>query len=55
MSMPQDQEKFIQYFQRPNFLNRIKEKFGKEAAENIKQMTKIKLKRKIIEEANAIN
>ena len=44
-------DKFTQYFQRPKFLNRIKNKFGKEAAENIKKMTKIKLKRKIIEEA----
>ena len=47
-------KKFIQYFQRPDFLNRIKNKFGKEAADNIKKMTKIKLKRKIIEDAKAL-
>ena len=43
-------EKFTQYFQRPEFLKRIKDKFGSEASNNIKEMTKIKLKRKIIEE-----
>ena len=43
-------DKFTQYFNRPEFLNRIEKKFGIEAANNIKQMTKIKLKRKIIEE-----
>ena len=47
-------KKFIQYFERPDFLNRVENKFGKEAADNIKQMTKIKLKRKIIEEAKVL-
>lgn len=48
-------EKFTAYFQRPEFLNKIKNKFGIEAVENIKQMTKIKLKRKIIEESQSFS
>ena len=45
-------EKFNEYHSNPKFLKRIEERFNKEAAENILEMTKIKLKRKIIEEAN---
>ena len=44
-------EKFHSYFERPEFLRRIQEKFGDIAVKNIKEMTKIKLKRKIIEES----
>ena len=36
------------YHTYPPFLERIERLFGKEAADNIKEMTKIKLKRKII-------
>jgi hypothetical protein len=39
------------YHTDPKFLSRIEKLFGKEAADNIKEMTKIKLKRKIIENA----
>ena len=45
-------EKFNEYHSHPKFLERIEKKFNKEAAENILEMTKIKLKRRIIEEAN---
>lgn len=41
---------FINYHLSPNFLERIKKKFGKKAVDNIKEMSKIKLKRKIVEE-----
>ena len=37
------------YHNDPNFLKRIEKLFGKEQADNIKEMTKIKLKRKIFE------
>lgn len=43
-------EAFIKYHTNTNFLNLIKKKFGPEAVNNILNMTKIKLKRKIIEE-----
>ncbi len=43
-------EAFIKYHTNENFLNLIKKKFGLEAVNNILDMTKIKLKRKIIEE-----
>ena len=43
-------EAFIKYHTNSNFLNLIKKKFGPEAVNNILDMTKIKLKRKIIEE-----
>ena len=43
-------EKFNQYFERKEFLNRIKEKFGIEAVQNIREMIQIKLKRKLIDE-----
>ena len=46
--------KFIEYFQRPEFIKKIKGKFGDEAIKNISDMTKIKLKRKIIEENSKI-
>jgi anaerobic magnesium-protoporphyrin IX monomethyl ester cyclase len=41
---------FTDYHQDKNFLEKIKIKFGIEAVNNINEMTKIKLKRKIIEE-----
>ncbi len=43
---------FIEYHSNENFLKRIKDKFGIQAVNSIKEMLKIKLKRKIIEEAN---
>ena len=45
-------EAFTKYHTNTRFLNRIKEKFGDSAANNISEMTKIKLKRKIVGEAN---
>lgn len=44
-------EKFIEYHSNPKFLKRIENKFNKQAAQNILEMTKIKLKRKIIEDS----
>ena len=44
-------ENFIKYHTNDIFLNKIEKKFGKKAKENILSMTKIKLKRKIIENA----
>ena len=43
-------EKFEKYFSNDNFLEKIKSKFGSDAVFNIKNMLKVKLKRKIIEE-----
>ena len=43
-------EKFIEYHSNKNFLNKIEKKFGIDACRNIVEMTKVKLKRKIIEE-----
>ena len=43
-------EAFTNYHSNPRFINRIISRFGKKAAENIKTMNKLKLKRKIIEE-----
>jgi len=40
-------EAFDKYHTHKPFLNLIEKKFGKKAAENIVEMTKIKLKRKI--------
>ena len=37
-----------------NFLNRIKMRFGEKAVKNITEMSKIKLKRKIIEDNKTI-
>ena len=45
-------KKFIEYHTNVNFLNKVEKKFGKDARNNIAEMTKIKLKRKIIEESN---
>ena len=36
------------YFTNPSFLNKVRTKFGQENAENIKKLSKIKLKRKIL-------
>ena len=44
-------ESFINYHTNNFFLDRVKKKFGFKAAENIIESTKIKLKRKIIEES----
>ena len=44
-------EKFNQYFSSEKFLYKIKEKFGKNAVTNVKEMLDIKLKRKIVEES----
>ncbi len=41
---------FVNYHLNPKFLERIKNKFGDKAVQNIKQMSKIKLTRKIVEE-----
>ncbi len=40
---------FITYHSNPEFLARIESKFGKIAVDNIQDMLKISLKRKIIE------
>ena len=37
------------YFTNPSYLNKIKSKFGSKNAENIKKLSEIKLKRKILE------
>ena len=44
-----DVNKFDAYFTNPGVLNRMKNKYGEKACENIKRMTSIKLKRKILE------
>ena len=41
---------FVNYHVNPKFLNRIKKRFGDKAVNNIKQMSKIKLSRKLVEE-----
>ncbi len=43
-------EAFINYHTNPKFLERIKTRFGNKAEQNIKEMSKIKLTRKIVEE-----
>jgi anaerobic magnesium-protoporphyrin IX monomethyl ester cyclase len=43
-------KKFLEYHQNENFIDKVKNKFGDEAIKNIKMMTKIKLRRKIIED-----
>ena len=43
-------EKFIEYHSNVAFLNNIEKKFGKIARKNIEDMTKVRLKRKIIED-----
>ena len=43
---------FLRYHKSENFLKKIEKKFGSNAKENIENMTKIKLKRKILEESN---
>ena len=44
---------FVDYFTNEKYLFTVKKKFGEEAAKNILEMSKIKLKRKIIEKAHA--
>ena len=48
-------DNFIKYHTDKKFLKLIKEKFGKEASENIVEMAKVKLKRKLIERENLEN
>lgn len=43
---------FDKYHSNPLFLERINNKYGKDAADSIREMLKIKLKRKIVEDAN---
>jgi len=43
-------ESFINYHTKKSFLNKIEKKFGQKALDNIKEMTKVSLKRKIIDE-----
>jgi len=43
-------KKFLEYHSNTSFLNKIEKKFGKKARQNIIDMTKVTLKRKIIEE-----
>ncbi len=45
---------FNEYHKNEKFLNRIKMRFGEKAVKNIKEMSKIKLKRKIIEKNKPI-
>ena len=45
---------FDEYHNNQKFLDKIKRKFGNNASKNIQEMTKIKLKRKIIEESEKI-
>ena len=40
---------FHTYFESPRFLSKIQNKFGEKAVDNIKRMTSIKLKRKLLE------
>ena len=42
---------FNLYHTNPNFLQRVKTKFGEKAVQNILDMVKVKLKRKVIEDA----
>lgn len=44
-------EAFLQYFQRPAFLSMIESKFGAETLEHVRQMTTVKLRRKLLEPA----
>ena len=48
-------ESFYNYHSNPIFLNKINKLFGERAVENITEMLKIKLKRKIIEEKKNVN
>ena len=41
---------FVNYHVNPKFLNSIKKRFGIKAVNNIKEMSKIKLTRKLVEE-----
>jgi hypothetical protein len=41
-------EAFLRYHENSNFLKRIEEKYGSEAVDSIKEMTKIKLTRNIL-------
>ena len=47
-------EHFIEYHNDNKFIDKIQNKFGEKAVKNIKDITKIKLKRKIIEENEVI-
>ena len=45
---------FHQYFTSPKYLSLVEEKFGKKVVEHIADMTKIVLRRKIVEEAKSL-
>jgi len=45
---------FMQYFTSPQYLSLVERKFGKEVVEHLAEMTKIKLRRKIVEEAQLL-
>ena len=47
-------EAWMKYHTNPAFLNLLKEKFGQVAVDETLKSTKIKLKRKILEEANIL-
>jgi dephospho-CoA kinase len=44
-------EVFHLYFENPRYLELVKTKFGNDVLAHIEEMTKIRLKRKIVEEA----
>ena len=41
---------FINYYTRKTFLDKIERKFGQKALNNIQEMTKVNLKRKILDD-----
>ena len=47
-------EAFVKYHTNKSFLDRIKMRFGDKAVKNIQEMSKVQLKRKIIEENTVI-
>ena len=48
-------EAYIEYHRNPKFLNKIKSRFGQKAVENILEMSKIKLSRKLIKQNHKEN
>lgn len=44
-------EKFLEYHSNPDFLKKVQNKFGDKAVKNIKEITKIKIKRKLYSDA----
>jgi len=43
-------EAFIRYFSNPRYLDMVRRRFGDDVQSHVKQMTKIGLKRKLLEE-----